>query len=147
MHSRTGHVIVFHLLHHLPVFICRFGPAYSFWMHPFESFNSWIVHNCRYPEATVVETFRLFKFTQFLHITKQIPLGSTFDFWDVSSKDDQSPANIRLHNSRTTLNETYWLISMSICLVRAWRVRKQKTLYRERFFSVGFILTVITTVL
>ena len=86
------------------------------------------------------------KFTQFLHITKQISLGSTFDFWDVSSEDDQSPATVRLHNSRTTLDETYWLISTSICLVRAWRVRKQKTLYRERLFSVGFILSVITTV-
>ena len=104
------HVIVFHLLHHLPMFIRRFGPAYSFWMYPFERFNSWIVrriHNRRYPEATVVETYRLFEFTQFLHITKQIPLGSTLDFWDVSSEDDQSPADVRLHNSQTTtLDET-----------------------------------------
>ena len=26
------HVIVFHLLHHLPMFIRRFGPTYGFWM-------------------------------------------------------------------------------------------------------------------
>ena len=35
-------VIVFHLLHHLPMFLKRFGPAYTFWMYPYERFNSWI---------------------------------------------------------------------------------------------------------
>lgn len=33
-------VIVFHLLHHLPMFIKRFGPVYGFWMYPYERFNS-----------------------------------------------------------------------------------------------------------
>ena len=63
------HVIVFHLLHHLPMFIHRFGPAYTFWMYPFERFNSWIgrrIHNRRFPEATVVETYRLFEFTVYV---------------------------------------------------------------------------------
>ena len=34
------HVIVFHLLHHLPMFLKRFGSAYGFWMFPLERFNS-----------------------------------------------------------------------------------------------------------
>ena len=36
------HVIVFHLLHHLPEYLRRFGPVYGFWMYPYERFNSWI---------------------------------------------------------------------------------------------------------
>ena len=50
---------VFHLLHHLPYYIRGFGLTYSFWMYPFERFNSWVarcVLNRRFPESTVVET-------------------------------------------------------------------------------------------
>ena len=36
------HVIVFHLLHHLPFYLRQFGPVYGYWMYPFERFNSWI---------------------------------------------------------------------------------------------------------
>ena len=75
-------VIVFHLLHHLPMFLKRFGPAYSFWMYPLERFNSWIgrrVHNRRYPEATVIETYRLFEFTAFLSLAKLLPQDSIAD--------------------------------------------------------------------
>ena len=53
-------VIVFHLLHHLPRYIKLFGPVYSFWMYPYERFNSWIsrrVLNRRYPESTVLATY------------------------------------------------------------------------------------------
>ena len=59
------HVIVFHLLHHLQMFVERFGPVHSFWMYAYERFNSWIsrrVMNCRYPEGTVVATYRLLIF-------------------------------------------------------------------------------------
>ena len=85
-------VIVFHLLHHLPMFIRRFGPACGFWMYPFERFNSWIgqrVHNRRFPEATVIESYRLFEVTHFVRMTKQLPQGSTLDFWDVLGDDDE----------------------------------------------------------
>ena len=100
------HVIVFHLLHHLPMFIRRFGPAYTFWMYPFERFNSWIgrrIHNRHFPEATVVETYRIFEYTQFLRMSQQLPLGSTLDFWDISCEDDQSTSDVQLHDSQTTL--------------------------------------------
>ena len=73
-------VIVFHLLHHLPMFVRRFGPVYGFWMYPFERFNSWIarrVTNRRYPEATVVETYRLSEWAHFMEISEQLPNGAT----------------------------------------------------------------------
>lgn len=38
----TVQVIMFHLIHHLPIYLRRFGPVYAFWMFPFERFNSWI---------------------------------------------------------------------------------------------------------
>lgn len=65
-------VIVFHLLHHLPMFLKRFGPLYAFW---YERFNSWIIRrvlNRRYPEATVVETYRLTEWASFMALSGQI---------------------------------------------------------------------------
>ena len=41
----TLHIVVFHLLHHVPAYIARFGPVYSHWMYPYERFNSWLI--CR----------------------------------------------------------------------------------------------------
>lgn len=70
------HVIVFHLLHHLPVFLQRFGPVYGYWMYPMERFNSWItrrVMNRRFPEATVIETYRLYELANFMDISGQLP--------------------------------------------------------------------------
>lgn len=72
-------VIVFHLLHHLPMFIKRFGPVYGFWMYPYERFNSWItrrVLNRRYPESTVVETYRLSEWANFLQVSGQLSEGA-----------------------------------------------------------------------
>lgn len=44
------HVISFHPLHHLPMFVRRFGPLHGFWMYPMERFNNWIttVHSILY---------------------------------------------------------------------------------------------------
>lgn len=70
------HVSVFHLLHHVPVYLRRFGPVYSHWMYSFERFNSWIirrVHNRRYPEATVIETYRLYDWAHHLKVSGQLP--------------------------------------------------------------------------
>lgn len=72
-------VIVFHLLHHLPMYIKRFGPVYSFWMYHYERFNSWLtrrVLNRRYPEATVVATYRLCEWANFLELSGQFPEGT-----------------------------------------------------------------------
>lgn len=84
-------VIVFHLLHHLPSFLKRFGPAYTFWMYPLERFNSWIarrVHSRRYPESTVLETYRLFEFTAFLSLAGLLPNDSFADIDVVLDDDD-----------------------------------------------------------
>ena len=73
-------VIVFHLLHHLPMFMKQFGPVYSYWMYPYERFNSWVirrVHNRRYPESTVIETYRLTEWANFVKVSGQLPLCQT----------------------------------------------------------------------
>ena len=76
----TLHVIVCHLLHHLPMFLRLYGPMHSFWMYPLERFNSWLsqrVLSKRYPESTVLETYRLFEVTSFFQLSKQLPIGAT----------------------------------------------------------------------
>ena len=76
------HVISLHLLHHLPMYMRRFGPLHSFWMYPMERFNNWIknrVHNRRFPEATVMESYRLYEIGFYLQMSGQLPLGATLD--------------------------------------------------------------------
>lgn len=100
------HVITLHLLHHLPAFIRRFGPVYGFWMYPMERFNNWIknrVLNRRYPEATVLETYRLYELSFHLQLTNQLPIGATVDisaFTDDNTSDDIEDNNQQnsLHN-------------------------------------------------
>ena len=83
------HVCVFHLLHHLPFYLRRFGPSCVFWMYPFERFNSWLirrVQNRRYPESTVAETYRLFEWVHFLLWSQELPSKAiTFPDEDTSS--------------------------------------------------------------
>ena len=70
-------VMVFHLLHHLPMFLQRFGPVYGFWMYGFERFNSWISRrtlNRRYPEATITETYRLYELAHYICLSTKLPL-------------------------------------------------------------------------
>ena len=48
-------------------------------MYPYECFNSWInwrVLNRRFPESTVIETYRLHEFAYFLRILEQLPAGA-----------------------------------------------------------------------
>ena len=87
------HVCVIHLLHHLPFYMRRFGPIYAFSMYSFERFNSWItrrVHNRRYPEATVLETYRLHEWAYFLKAAGNLPDKA----W-VSPGDDGGPVTYR----------------------------------------------------
>ena len=54
-------------------------------MYSFERFNSWISRralNRRYPESTVIETYRLHEWTHFLQITHQLPQGCLTDMND-----------------------------------------------------------------
>ena len=51
-------------------------------MYPFEHFNSWItrrVTSRRYPEATVVETYRLSEWAYFMELSGQLPDGMLDD--------------------------------------------------------------------
>lgn len=76
-------VIVFHLLHHLPYFIRRFGPVNNYWMYSFERFNSWIsrrIKNRRFPESTVIETYRLYEWSNHLQSSGKLPPSFTSTF-------------------------------------------------------------------
>jgi hypothetical protein len=62
------------------MFIKRFGPVYSFWMYPYERFNSWIsrrVLNRRYPESTVVQTYLLSEWANFMEAAGELAEGAT----------------------------------------------------------------------
>lgn len=86
------HVIVFHLLHHLPMFIHRFGPAYSYWMYPMERFNSWItarITNRRYPENTVLESYRLFELSFFMQLCGKLPQDTAIDLTDLYKPSEE----------------------------------------------------------
>ena len=51
-----------HLLHHVADGVRNFGPVYGSWMFSYERFNSWLhrrVMNRRFPEATLMETYRV----------------------------------------------------------------------------------------
>ena len=87
------HVITLHLLHHLPMFVQRFGPLHGFWMYPMERFNNWIksrVQNRRYPESTVVETYRLYELCFHLQVTKQLPPGVNLDITECKDSESTS---------------------------------------------------------
>ena len=91
-------VIVFHLLHHLPMYICRFGPVYNFWMFPYERFNSWVTRQVlgrRYPESTVVETYRLSEWAHFMEASCQLPEGSTLTTVATILEQQQSAESVR----------------------------------------------------
>lgn len=91
----TLQVIVFHLLHHLPSYVKHFGPVYGFWMYPYERFNSWIsrrVLNRRYPESTVIETYRLSEWASFMEVSKQLEQGAT-GVYSATLSDEESDDN------------------------------------------------------
>ena len=51
-----------HLIRHIVDGMQQFGPVYATWMYGYERFNSWLhrrVTNRRYPEATLMETYRV----------------------------------------------------------------------------------------
>lgn len=105
----TMHVITLHMLHHLLMYLRRFGPVYGYWMYPMERFNSWIscrILNRRYPEATVLETFWLYELSFFLHFSSHLPNSSVADIGSDAiheegceeAADGHSNRGILLHN-------------------------------------------------
>ena len=103
------HVSVFHLLHHLPMYIRRFGPVYSHWMYPYERFNSWIIRrvlNRRYPEATVIETYRLHNWAHHLAISGQLPKTAVLHSNEIEKPHKMSPI-VLTDMQLTKLKECY----------------------------------------
>ena len=81
------------------MFLERFGPVYMFWMYPYERFNSWIIRrvlNRRYPESTVVETYRLTEWAHFLELSEELTAET------LTRDSDDSEV---LHVSQLTLSE------------------------------------------
>lgn len=100
------HVIMLHLLHHLPMFIRRFGPVHGYWMFSMERFNSWIsrrVHNRRFPEATVLESYRLFELSFFSQISGLLPDNSVID---VSQIDLDTDYDVDVHKHGNVPKDT-----------------------------------------
>lgn len=65
-----------HILHHVVEGIKLQGPVHSWWMYCYERFNSWIcqrVKNRRFPEATIMETYRLYDWVQFMKSSGFLP--------------------------------------------------------------------------
>ena len=63
LHANSSiQVTIIHLICHIVDGMKQFGPVYANWMYGYERFNSWLhrrVTNRRYPEATLMETYRV----------------------------------------------------------------------------------------
>ena len=123
--STTIHIIILHLLHHLPMYMRRFGPVYSFWMYPMERFNNWIknrVLNRRFREATVIESYRLYEMGFHLQLSGQLPFGATVDVlsYPVSDTEDEN-------YSQTACVQTKGCIS----ILEADQLEELKVLYGD----------------
>ena len=110
------HVVMIHLMHHVPQFLRRFGPLRGYWMYPMERFNNWIKSrnlNVRYPESTVIETYHLYELGYYLQVTKQLPTGATIDIGMYTSSSDQDEVDENLENDccgcgrQTTLDQSH----------------------------------------
>ena len=88
-------------------------------MYPFERFNSWIsrrIQNRRYPEATVIETYRLFEWSIHLQISGKLPnsFSSCFSELDEAScsKTDKPILAVLSDEEVNLLDQCYrWTIS------------------------------------
>ena len=123
----TVHVITLHLLHHLPMYIRRFGPLYSFWMYPLERFNNWIknrVLNRRFPEATVMESYRLYEIGFHLELSGQLPFGATVDVSSHPTTDTQD---------KDELQGTCVPVNGCLSELEATQVDELKVLYRNTY--------------
>lgn len=145
------HVITFHLLHHLPMFVGRFGPVRGFWMYPMERFNSWITRrilNRRYPEATILQTYRIFELTFFLQLSKQLPYSEqnetdlTTMLLDCTEQDESNPKTSNLDRDDLRNLETYYRkiskVSGEICLSSSIEVLPKYTLKTKDGFSTRY---------
>lgn len=103
-------VIVFHLFHHLPYFLKRFGPVHSFWMF---NFNSWLIRRClnrRHPESTVIETYILMEWACFLELSGNFRIGTIDQLCHDSSLGESSQGKlISLTEEQMVQIKSYYL--------------------------------------
>ena len=121
-------VIVFHLLHHLPMFLKRFGPVYNFWMYPYERFNSWIIRrvlNRRFPESTVVETYRLTEWANLMELSGELPTGTITE--EISSSD----CSVVPESKHLTLSRDIMEALRSFCLSEVLQFRELMDQYNK----------------
>ena len=83
-------------------------------MYPFERFNSWIarrVKNRRYPEATVKETYHIYKWFIHLSMSEKLPttFSSIFDWSEEGGNDIFSRSSLgSLDNSQLSHIQQYY---------------------------------------
>ncbi|XP_022100010.1 uncharacterized protein LOC110984295 [Acanthaster planci] len=68
-----------HILHHASSTLRKYGPATSQWMFGFERFMSFLsgrILNRKEPEATAIEAYRIYEFSQFMAMSGLLPEGS-----------------------------------------------------------------------
>lgn len=131
------HVIMFHLLHHLPMFVKEYGPIHNFWMFAMERFNSWIsnrVKNRRYPESTVMETYKLFDLTSFFQLSNQLPTESSCDV-EPDEEDSEDKLDICtqfLSGSQIeNLDQYYQIVMPEYSAIIQRYLREKETAQRE----------------
>ena len=75
-----------------------------------ERFNSWVsrrVLNRRYPESTVLETYRLHEFSSFLHISGQLPENAIVELMEGSAEGDQESNTSESDHSHRKISSLY----------------------------------------
>ncbi|XP_069109797.1 uncharacterized protein [Argopecten irradians] len=95
--------ITTHLLHHIPDGIRDFGPVYSTWMYTFERFNSWICKrtlNMRYPESTVIETFIIYDWCNYMRSSLRLP--KECDMNEIYQLESEDTVSDKSKNSGTS---------------------------------------------
>ena len=136
-------VIVFHLLHHLPLYMQQYGPVFEYWMYPFERFNSWLgnrVMSKRYPESTVVETYRVYEWAAFLQMSGQLPAGSVSSI-SSTQLEEFEPQVVRSENC--VLDDSLSEAEKYLCHVCPEGIQTVKFHYLQ--YSKGLGQTKITT--
>ena len=106
-------IIVFHLLHRLPFHLKRFGPVHGFSMCSYERFNSWVstrVKNRRYPESTVIQTYCLYKWANYLQMSGRIPPTFTLHSFDhIDGENNTEDLHLLSDNEVPQIQQYYCL--------------------------------------
>ena len=76
-----------------------------------ERSNSWVSHrvlNRRYPESTVLETYRLHEFSSFLQISGQLPDNGIVELTEEGDQESSTSESVHLRRKALCLNQSHW---------------------------------------